>query len=71
MRMMITAEDLEKARRLASAFQAASKATTMSAYVAAMAVAERSVAEALALARELGRLRVQIHESHDIREGAD
>lgn len=65
---MITQEDLDKARRLASNFQAASKAASMSAYVAAMAVAERSVAEALALARELGRLRAEIY---DPREGAD
>jgi hypothetical protein len=66
--MMITQDDLDKARRIASSFQAASKAATVSAYVTAMAVAERSVAEAIALARELGRLRAQIY---DPREGAD
>ena len=68
---MITSADLEKARRLASNFQAAAKAENASAYVAAMAVAERAVAEALALTRELGRLRAQVAESYDHREGAD
>lgn len=68
---MVNQSDLDKARRLAANFQAATKATTMSSYVAAMAVAERAVAEALALTRELSRLRAQLHESMDHREGAD